>query len=268
MSTRSHPMPISVSTANAWFLRFSRSSTPSLRLFCFPFAGSSASVFRRWIEVLPEQVEVMAVQLPGRENRLREPCMNEMDEILVKLEPEIERVLDLPFVFFGHSLGALVAFEVLRRLEARGQHRAELFFASGGLAPHTCTVRDEPLRLTSEEILEDLRRISSAHRALLDDPEVLSLMLPMLQADFEMYANYRYRENAPIHTPIVAIRGAADTYITQDSQLEWERHTAARFAFHTIPGSHLFMLDSPEALLSLVNGYLAPILNNYSRIEG
>lgn len=258
-------MSIHVSTANRWFLRFSRSSTPSLRLFCFPFAGSSASVFRSWIDELPEEVEVLAIQLPGRENRLRERCMHDMDEIVEKLELEIDSCLDPPFVFFGHSLGSLIAYELLRRLEVSGRHRAELFFASGGPAPHTCLSPAAPLRLTQDQILLDLRRISQAHSSLLDDREVLALMLPMLQADFEIYANYRYRETVPLQSPLVVIRGATDAYVTQQSQLEWKRHTDRKFSFHTIPGPHLFMVDSPGALIALVNAYLAPILNRHRR---
>jgi surfactin synthase thioesterase subunit len=258
-------MPIHVSTANRWCLRFSRSSDPSLRLFCFPFAGSSASIFRSWIDELPEEVEVLAIQLPGRENRMREQCMRDMDEIIGKLELEIHSCLDLPFVFFGHSLGSLIAYELLYRLEASGRYRAEMFFASGSPAPHTFLSRAEPRRLTQDQILLDLRKISPTHSLILDDRKVLALMLPRLQADFEIYTNYRYRETAPLQCPIVAIRGATDDYISRQSQLEWKRHTDRQFSFHTIPGPHLFMVDSPGALIALVNTYLAPILNKHRR---
>jgi len=258
-------MSIRVSTVNRWFLRFSKSSSPSLRLFCFPFAGSSASVFRPWIDKLPEEVEILAIQLPGRENRLREPCMSDMDEITEKLELEIASCLETPFVFFGHSLGSLIAYELLRRLETSGGHRAELFIASGGPAPHTCLAPAEPRKLTQDQILLDLRKIAQAHSSLLDDPEVLALMLPMLRADFEIYANYRYRETVPLQSSIVAIRGARDAYVSHRSQLEWKRHTDRQFSFHTIPGPHLFMVDSSRALLALVNSYLQPILNRHHR---
>lgn len=258
-------MSINVSTENPWLLRFSKSASPSLRLFCFPFAGSSASIFRPWIDSLPGEVEVLAVQLPGRENRLRERCIRDLDEIVAELEHSIDDCFDLPFVFFGHSLGSLIAYELLRRLEASGRYRAELFFASGGPAPHTCVCPAEPRRLTQDQILRDLRRISVTHAALLDDPEVLALMLPVLQADFEIYANYRYREAAPLQSSIVAIRGATDGYITPQRQMEWKQHTDGRFAFHTVPGPHLFMVDSSGALLALVNAYLSPILRKHLR---
>lgn len=258
-------MSICVSTENRWLLRFSRIATPTLRLICFPFAGSSASIFRPWVDKLPLEVEVLAVQLPGRENRLREQCIRDMDEIVEHLEFEIGPVLDPPFVFFGHSLGSLIAYELLQRLEAKGQIRAELFFASGGPAPHTCISPEEPRRLTQDQILRDLRKLSGAHATLLDDVEVLALMLPMLQADFELYANYRYREPAPLHSPIVAIRGAADAYITYQRQLGWKQHTDRQFSLHTIAGPHLFMVDSFGALIALVNTYLAPILNRHAR---
>jgi surfactin synthase thioesterase subunit len=214
---------------------------------------------------LPASVEVLAVQLPGRENRLRERCIYDMDNIVEQLEHEIGPVLNPPFVFFGHSLGSLIAYELLRRLESSGRHPAELFFASGGPAPHTCLAPAEPLQLTEDQILLDLRKISPAHNSLLDDREVLALMLPMLRADFEIYANYRYRDAAPLQSPVVAIRGATDAYITHQSQLEWKRHTDREFSFHTILGPHLFMVDSPGPLLALVNAYLAPILNRHRR---
>jgi medium-chain acyl-[acyl-carrier-protein] hydrolase len=236
-----------------------------LRLICFPFAGSSASIFRPWIDRLPAEVEVLAVQLPGRENRLRERCIRDMDEIVEQLEHEIGPVLAPPFVFFGHSLGSLIAYELLRRLDATGRSRAELFIASGGPAPHTRIAPQERLTLTQDQILHDLRKISGTHSTLLDDAEVLALLLPMLQADFEIYANYRYRELAPLQSPIVSIRGAADAYITHQSQLEWNRHTDCQFSFHIIPGPHLFVVDSSEALLALVNAYLAPILDRHAR---
>ena len=258
-------MSIHVSTDNRWLLRFSKSATPSLRLVCFPFAGSSASIFRPWIDSLPGEVEVLAVQLPGRENRLRERCIRDMDEIVEQLEHEIGPVLAPPFVFFGHSLGSLIAYELLQRLEAAGRSRAELFFASGAPAPHTCISPEEPHTLTQDQIQRDLRKISGTHATLLDDAELLALLLPMLQADFELFANYRYREPAPLQSPIVAIRGAADAYITHQRQLEWNRHTDRQFSFHIIPGPHHFMVDSSEALLALVNAYLAPILNRHAR---
>lgn len=258
-------MPIHVSTENRWLLRISKSDTPSLKLVCFPFAGSSASIFRPWIDRLPREVEVLAVQLPGRENRLREPYLRDMNQIVEQLEREIGPVLDPPFVFFGHSLGSLIAYELLQRLEATGRCRPELFFASGGPAPHTRIPPDERRTLTQDQILRDLRQISGAHASLLEDTEVLALLLPMLQADFEVYTNYRYRESAPLQSSIVSIRGASDAYITHESQLEWSRHTDRRFSFHVIPGPHLFVVDSFEALLALVNTYISPILHRHAR---
>lgn len=206
---------------------------------------------------------MLAVQLPGRENRLRDACMHDMGEIVEKLEIEIGSYLDLPFVFFGHSLGSLIAYELLRGLESKCQYRAELFFASGGPAPHTCLAPPEPQKLTQDQILIDLKKISKPHNSLLDDREVLALILPMLQADFEIYANYHYRETGPLQSSIVAIRGTTDAYITEQRQLEWKRHTDREFSFHTIPGPHLFIVDSPAALLALVNSYLAPILHRH-----
>ncbi|MBN9617510.1 MAG: thioesterase [Acidobacteriales bacterium] len=234
-----------------------------MRLVCFPFAGSSASIFRPWIDRLPAEVEVLGVQLPGRENRLREQYIRNMDEIVEHLEREIGPALDPPYVFFGHSLGSLIAYELLQRLEATGRGRAELFVASGAPAPHTCISSGEPLTLTKEQIQRDLRKISGTDTTLLDNVELIALLLPMFQADFELYVNYRYRDAAPIKTPIVVIRGADDIYISHQRQLEWNRHTHGQFLFHIVPGGHHFMIDSSEAVLGLINNYLKPILSRH-----
>jgi medium-chain acyl-[acyl-carrier-protein] hydrolase len=229
-------------------------------MVCFPFAGAGASIFRSWIDRLPAEVEVLAVQLPGRENRLREGYIRKMDEIVEQLEREIGPMLHSPFAFFGHSLGSLIAYELLQRLTATSGRQAELFFASGAPAPHTCVSSGEPHMLTKEQIEADLRKISGTDTTLLDNAELLELLLPMFQADFELYANYRFRDSAPLQTPIVVIRGADDAYITHQRQLEWKRHTD-QFSFHIISGNHHFMVNSSEELLTLVNSYLAPILN-------
>jgi len=258
-------MSIHVSTDNRSLLRYRKSANIRLQLFCFPFAGASASVFRPWIDKLPDGIEILAVQLPGRENRHREPCVNEMTDIVQDLEADIGESIEAPFAFFGHSLGSLIAYELLQRFAKTGRASAELFFASGGPAPHTLIGPTEPRKLTQEQILTDLRRISGTHSGLLNDPEVLALLLPMLQADFEIYANYHYAEQSPLPCPIVAIRGAGDTYISHLSQTEWKKHTDRHFSFHVVPGKHLFMVDSSAALLSVVTTWLTSILNKYSR---
>jgi surfactin synthase thioesterase subunit len=184
-----------------------------------------------------------------------------MDEVVDQLEREIGPALNPPYVFFGHSLGALIAYELLQRLEAAGQSRPEFFVASGAPAPHICISSGEPRTLTKEQIQQDLRQISGTNTALLDNAELFALLLPMFQADFELYVNYQYREAAPLKTPIIVIRGADDTYISHQRQLEWNRHTDRQLLFHIVPGAHHFMIDSSEAVLGLVNNYLKPILS-------
>jgi len=258
-------MSISVNTDTRSLLRYRKTDNIRLQLFCFPFAGSSATVFRPWVDKLPDGIEILAVQLPGRENRLREPCVHEMSKIVEGLEADIVESIEAPFAFFGHSLGSLIAYEVLQNFARSGRANAELLFASGGPAPHTCTGPTQPRKLTQEQILDDLRSISGAPSELLNDPEILALVLPMLQADFELYANYRYEERPPLECPIVTIRGAGDTYISYQSQTEWKNHTDRHFSFQVVPGKHLFMVDSSLALLSMITTHLAPILNKHSR---
>ena len=200
----------------------------------------------------------MAVQLPGRENRLREPCIRRMDDIVDQLAREVPKYLELPFAFFGHSLGSLIAFELLRRLDADELVQPEVFFASGAPAPITCIAPATPRILALDEIAKDLKSISDGRTTLLKDPEMLPLLLPMLRADFEAYANYGYSEGAPLACPVIAIRGQDDNYITLNRQLDWKRHAAHKFTFHTMPGGHLFILDSLPSLLQVIGAYLFP----------
>lgn len=253
-------MPVHVSTENRWLLRFHNGKRIRLRLFCFPFAGSSASVFRPWIDQLPEGIEVLGIQLPGRENRLSEPCIRNMEEIVERLEVSIRQYCEPPFVFFGHSLGSLIAYQLLHRIEEISGLTADLFFASGSPAPHSCPTSNVPLRFSQAQILSDLERISGPHTNLLKNPELFSMFLPMLQADFEVYANFRYQDLGVLSCPIIAIRGADDGYVSLESQLGWERHTDCSFKFHVIPGKHLFMVDSAKTFLPLIHNYLMPLV--------
>lgn len=253
-------MPIRVTTEIRSLLRYRKANHIRLQLFCFPFAGAGASIFRSWIDRLPDDLEVLAVQLPGRENRFREPCVNAMEDIVQALHNDIKKSIEGPFAIFGHSLGSLIAYEVLRALTASGKNRAEVFFASGSPAPHLCSGSDTPLRFSHAQILADLQKISGPHTDLLCNPELLEMFLPVLQADFELYANYRYRDQWHLSCPIVAIRGKDDTYVEHESQLEWKRHTASTFQFHVVPGKHLFMIDSVANLLPLISRHLKPMV--------
>ena len=241
-------------------MRFYKDAEFHLRLFCFPFAGASTSVFRPWMNWLPKGIELAAVQLPGRESRVRERCISDMDELAEQLVSALAPALKRPFAFFGHSMGALIAYEVLRRLEQRGHAPAELFFACGSPAPHTRLAPARRRVLSKEEIVADLHQLGCVPAELLKNREILNLLLPMLQADFELYANYGWRNNGSLSCPIVSIRGEQDTYITAESQLGWKKHTNRQFTFHSMHGKHLFLLESPQAVVDLVNVYLSPIL--------
>src|SRR5687767_5694217 len=187
---------------------------PRVRLFCFPYAGSGASVFAAWHSHMPAEIEISAVQLPGRETRLREKLVTHLPELVRILIEEVE-VPDEPFAFFGHSMGALVAFEMTLALRARHLREPIHLFVSGCRAPHMrerfATLYQRPdARLTAE-----LRHLGGTPEEVFQNPELLQILLPIFRADLALCASYVCRGIAPLDCPITAFGALDDPRVTR-----------------------------------------------------
>ncbi|MBA0051199.1 thioesterase [Streptomyces sp. AJS327] len=218
------------------------------RLICFPHAGGSANFFRGWATDRPE-VEVAAVQYPGRADRLDEPCHGDLagaaDEALAALGP----LLDRPVVLLGHSLGAIVAYETARRLEHVGR-RAERLVVSSARAPHDPghaggRVWDE------EAAARSLIALGHTDAALLADQEARELVLPYLRADFEMLQRYRHPPGTPLRCDILAVRGDEDGHVTARAAERWGELTTGAFHHTVRPGGHFYLVPEPPIELFL-----------------
>ena len=163
-----------------------------LRLFCFPYAGGTAQIYRQWPDYLPTDVEVCSIQLPGRGSQLQQPAFTRLLALVEPLTETIARHLDKPFVFFGHSMGALIGFEVARRLRREGRREPEGLFVSGRRAPQIDEPEPVTFNLPDAELLDELRRLNGTPEEVLDNPDLLQLMLPILRADFEVCQTYSY----------------------------------------------------------------------------
>jgi len=233
-----------------------REGAEGARLFCFPYAGGGAAAFAGWR--LP-RAAVCPVRLPGRESRTAEAPFERMGALVEALAAAIEPFLDRPFAFFGHSMGAVVAFELARLLRKRGLPQPRLLVASGARAPQLRLHHTPPPDPSEEQFLAELRRLGGIPAEALQDPAVLRAILPALAADAALYRRYVYVEDAPLSLPIRAYGGSADPNILPQHLHAWQEQTAAGFVVRLFAGGHFFLHESRAAALAALAADLEPI---------
>lgn len=227
-----------------------------LRLFCVPFAGRGASVFREWPEALSDQVELSAVQLPGRESRLRERPFTRMQDAVQELLGALLPEMDRPFALFGHSMGAAICFELARALRVKNKAPAHLI-VSGRRAPQYPDPRPLLTSLSdSEFVVEICRRYNGIPREVFDHPELLELLLPTLRADVELLETYEYRGAPPFAFPISALGGDNDSETSTEEIAGWKVHTVQEFSMEIFSGDHFFLQTAAPAVLRTIRSTL------------
>jgi medium-chain acyl-[acyl-carrier-protein] hydrolase len=224
----------------------------AVRLFLFPFAGGNASAFLPWQELLGPRLELRVAQLPGRGVRLFEPPMTDMDELVARLTRAVASLADRPFVLFGHSLGALVAFEVARQLRRAGRPGPVSLWVSGAEGPRTRLVRRRLHELDDPELIEALRDYNGTAPEMLDDREMMGLLLPGLRADFALDECYRYRAEPPLDLPIHLLVGDADPHVEHDRATGWSWETSQPVQQHCYPGDHFFLYPHQQSITALL----------------
>jgi surfactin synthase thioesterase subunit/acyl carrier protein len=240
------------SQPSAWIVHRQPQADPRLRLFCFHFLGGGASAFGDWQESLGEEIEVCPVQLPGREERLQEPAIEDMDALVAALAQELRQLLDRPFAVYGHSMGALIAFALARRLRRENLLPAQLF-AGGYFAPHSPSPFLTREDLHAAGLSEAVRRMIDAPEAVLNNREFMEALLPMIQADSRLVGSYEHAEEEPLPCPITALGGLRDEEVSADDLRAWQQHTSGAFRLEMFPGKHLFLLSDREAVLTVVH---------------
>jgi len=207
---------------------------------------------------------VCAVELPGHGRRLMEPPITQLDTLIHHLEIAIQPWLDKPFVFFGHSLGALIAFELARSLRRHQSPTPDLLWVSAARAPHLKSP-DPPIhQLSSADFIAELRRYSGTPDEVLADVELMELLLPMLRADFALLETYCYQEQAPLTYPITAFWGEADAIVSLEDIRPWQIHTDAAFTLERVAGDHFFV-HNPQTV-SLIIQEIARLSHSYDQV--
>ncbi|WCN82396.1 thioesterase II family protein [Micromonospora sp. LH3U1] len=234
-----------------------RRAVPAVRLICLPYAGGGSSAYTGWQELLGADVEVCPVELPGRQSRWRDPAYTQVGPLVEVLASALAGELDVPYALFGHSMGALVAFELVRELRRRGAPPPRILFAAGGLAPGlrrtSPNIHDQPDAI----VVDRLRKLGGIDEEILAEPELLELLLPAIRADFSVCETYEYAPEPPLTCPIVAFAGDRDEDVPPERVAPWREHTSAGFALHVLPGGHFFPMTSRGALLRTVRAVLA-----------
>jgi medium-chain acyl-[acyl-carrier-protein] hydrolase len=239
-----------------------------LRLFCFPYAGGGASIFRAWSNDLPVDVEVCPIQLPGHENRVSTVPFTRLEPLVEALEQVLLPYLDIPFVFFGHSMGALVSFELARQLRRQGRLAPFHLFVSGCRAPQIPAVNASIHQLPKDEFLEKLRHLNGTPMVILQNAELMQLLLPVIRADFSIVETYVYSDESPLNCSISAFGGVQDRVVSYAHLAAWCEQTGGSFTLQLFPGNHFFLQSARSLLLQALSQDLTQLLSQLSRGEG
>lgn len=235
-----------------WVPRAPPRSEARLRLFCFPHAGAGASTFREWPPGLPADVEVCAVQLPGRENRMREAPIVRMGELVAALAGDLRGLLDRPFAFFGHSMGAFIGFELARELRRRGAPGPDHLIVSAARAPHLPLARPPLYALPEPQFVEEVRGMNGTPPEVFAHPELRGLILQVLRADCALCETSVFRPEAPLDCDITVLGGFDDREVDRAQLVAWRELTTGICTFRMWPGDHFFIRSARPEVLALV----------------
>jgi surfactin synthase thioesterase subunit len=241
--------------SDEWIRRYRPAPGAAIRLVCLPHAGGSASFFLPVAAALSPDVDVLAVQYPGRQDRRHDPMIDDLGDLADAVVTALKPWLDRPFAFFGHSMGATLAFEVTRRLE-QGAGPAPLhLFASGRRAPSRH--RDENVHLGGDDrLIAELTELSGTDTRVLGEEEMLRLVLPAIRNDYRATETYRYRPGPPLSCPITVLTGDADPKTSLDEAEAWREQTTGSFDLRVYPGGHFYLADHQSEVLGAITDRL------------
>ncbi len=227
----------------------------SLRLFCFPYAGGSSYIFRSWLDHVPKTIEICPIELPGRGIQIKSTPFKQIEPLVKAISLEILPYLDKPFAFFGHSMGALVSFELARFIRRHHNLEPVHLFISGRRAPQTKDLKPPIHHLREADFLQELRQLNGTPEEVLNNHELMELLTPILRADFAVLETYIYTREAPLNCPISVFGGLQDKEVQLEELEAWREQAFNSFSLKMLPGDHFFIHSSqtffPELMQQL-----------------
>jgi medium-chain acyl-[acyl-carrier-protein] hydrolase len=254
-----------ISRHSQWFEYCLPLHNQALQLFCFPYAGGTAQVFKSWQRRFPAEINLCLVHLPGRGTRMREAPFRNMQLMVEAIASAIIGQVRHPFAFYGHSMGALLAFELARELRKRQAPEPLQLFLSGRNAPQTARIEPKSFNLPEEKFIDRLRELNGTPQELFDDPELKSLFLPVIRADFEVVDTYEYVPGQPLCCPFSVYGGIEDTRIPLENLHGWEKETSATCTVRRFPGDHFFIHRAGAEFMTAFQDDLLDALRNQPR---
>jgi len=237
---------------NKWFTNFGAKDQCSSRLICFPFSGGGANLFRPWASKI-EDCEIVALSLPGRENRFYDENISNLNTLLDEITPLVDQLMDKPCVFFGHSLGALIAFELAQRLRIENRNMPMRLVVSAFRSPERLSENTIMHSLADADFLVELKKYGGTAPELVNDKASMECLMPMLRADFKLHETYRYRLQPKLSCPITAFCGDRDNIVDINEMKGWKAHTSSFFSIENVSGNHFFVTSETKKMLELLN---------------
>jgi medium-chain acyl-[acyl-carrier-protein] hydrolase len=245
-----------VRDAASWLRPATASTQAALRLFCCAHAGGGAAAFNGWSQALPQRFEVIRVQLPGREDNLQGPPARSIDAITPRLVRDVMPLLDRPFAFYGHSMGAIVMFELARALRRAARPLPLVLFVSGRRAPRLPLSHQPLYPLHDDALVEQMRLMGTPMPQLLGKARWRERYLPTIRADLEVSDRYRYHIEPPLECSIQGFGGTADPIVKPWEWQAWRDETSGGFKAQALSGRHFFDRCGQQALLQEIGGVL------------
>jgi medium-chain acyl-[acyl-carrier-protein] hydrolase len=226
------------SLKNRWFVCPQPNPKADMRLFLFPYAGGAPTAFNKWPAEFPNSIETHIVHYPGRGSRFNEAPIKAIDVLVEEINHDIQPLLDKPFIFFGHSMGSILAFELSRQLKLQPQ----ILFVSACGAPQLPNPNPSIHSLPDSEFIKSLQEFNGLPADAMKNPELMQLLLPTLRADFEAFENYKYLSSEhQLNCPVIALGGSDDIHVGRDRLEGWAHHTSSSFKSHYFSGDHFFI---------------------------
>lgn len=237
---------------NPWISYYKPRTSAQIRLFCFHYGGGSASIFSKWQQDMPNYIEICPVQLPGRENRLEEPLYKNLVPIIEDLENDVFINQGKSFAFFGHSIGALICFELARSFRKHKLNMPFHIFVSGLAAPQFLKFSKPLFNLPEREFINELKNLFNPPNEIFEEQDLKELFLPIIKADFSIRDTYVYKSEPPLDCPITVFGGLQDSSTKKDWLEGWSELTTGKFSIYMFPGEHFFLNTSRLELLNKI----------------
>ncbi|MEH2244084.1 thioesterase II family protein [Nostoc sp.] len=238
---------------NSWVICPQPNPQANLRLFCFPYAGGNSAIFRTWPNNLPSNVEVCAVEYPGRGRQIQSAPLTRLEPLVEAIAPILIPYLDKPFAFFGHSMGGLVSFELTRLLCSKYSLTPFHLFISARRAPQIPLTKPPLHVLSDPDLINELHSLNGTPKAVLESPELMQMFLPILRADFAVLETYIYIQKQPLECPITVFGGLQDQEVSHEYLQAWQEQTIAAFSLHEFNGDHFFIHSHQELLFKFIS---------------